>query len=906
MKARLRCVFLLVLLVSFVSQEMSLGQTSSWISSSPGNLLVNGNWDTASAPNSVGAVARITANAPTNAGSFLLNGTMTLGELRYANNNNGIRSIDGTGNLVLHASGTNKALVWITSASGGLELRQRFLTLNSDSEFRIARNSTWNTQITGTRGFELTGGQRLILQNSANNYQGSTTISEGILMNGASNVLPDQTNLVIKEKGVWRLQDYRETIASMQVDSGGTFEMGKNASLTVTGVANLGIHSIIGPDLGALTFGSLQMNGGEIKTWGSLTVGSSNQDSYVRLSGSSNFVFGPFRKTGTGTFVQENGFLSAGDSGFVIDGGVFELRGNAVWNGLITNNGVVRYNISSANYDVNAITGTGDVEITGTAVCNFIDESTFTGTLTISNGVSQIGNGGAGGSIGTGDIINHATLRFNRSNALNLSNRISGTGSVQQVGSGTSILTGANSYTGTTIIVSGALQIGNGGNSGTLGTGAVTNNSNLLFNRSNDYVVSNAIGGVGVVQQIGTGTTTLASNNTYTGTTIIRSGTLRIGNGGNTGSLGSGAVTNDGHLIFNRSNNMGVANSISGTGAITKLLGGVTVLTGENTYTGSTSILAGILRVGAGGESGTIGAGTVFNQSLLQIYRSNSLLVANTITGIGNLENIGTGTTILTGQNSYSGLTLISSGSVSVGNGGTTGRLGTGSVINNSSLVFNRSDSVVVANDISGSGRVTKQGTGTLRLTGVGTYSGTTSVNEGNLLINGSHSGGQEFFTHAGATIGGKGSIGSNLVIDNLAFLAPGDSNSGIFTISGDLSLNGTYLWELTDSSTADIVVLMGDLDLGGTSALQVFSSLTQHGSDKYTMFAYDGILTGEFGQLPAGWMVNYRDSTQGRNAFNHSGRFNYVTITAVPEPSSGLLLVGFLTALAFVRYRKD
>ena len=161
---------------------------------------------------------------------------------------------------------------------------------------------------------------------------------------------------------------------------------------------------------------------------------------------------------------------------------------------------------------------------------------------------------------------------------------------LRKSGAGTTTLTGTNSYTGTTTITAGTLQIGNGGSSGTLGTGAIINSAILTVNRSDAFTLTNAISGTGRLIQLGTGTTTLTANNTYTGTTTISAGALEIGNGGTTGTMGTGAVTNNGVLRFNRSNAFTVANAISGTGAVTQIGAGITTLTGANSFTGVTTI----------------------------------------------------------------------------------------------------------------------------------------------------------------------------------------------------------------------------------------------------------------------------------------------------------------------------
>ncbi|MEB0141276.1 autotransporter-associated beta strand repeat-containing protein, partial [Undibacterium sp. CCC2.1] len=174
----------------------------------------------------------------------------------------------------------------------------------------------------------------------------------------------------------------------------------------------------------------------------------------------------------------------------------------------------------------------------------------------------------------------------------------------------------------------------------------------------------------------------------YSGTTTINAGTLQVGAGSTAGTLGTGNVINNSSLAFNRSNSLNVANQISGTGNLLQNGIGTAILDGANTYSGTTTISAGTLQVGAGSTAGTLGTGTVINNSSLAFNRSDSLNVANQISGTGNLLQSGIGTAILTAANTYSGITTISAGTLQVGAGSTAGTLGTGNVVNNSSLAF--------------------------------------------------------------------------------------------------------------------------------------------------------------------------------------------------------------------------
>jgi autotransporter-associated beta strand protein len=171
-----------------------------------------------------------------------------------------------------------------------------------------------------------------------------------------------------------------------------------------------------------------------------------------------------------------------------------------------------------------AIAGAGTLVKDGTSTLTIINNNTYSGGTTISNGTIQVGNGGATGSLGSGAITNNATLAYNRSDTVTVGNTITGTGTLQQLGPGTLILTGSNSY-GPTVISAGTLQVGNGGTSGTLGGGTVTDNGTLAFNRSDDLTVSNNISGTGGVGSLAANTLTLAGSNSFTGPVTLASGT---------------------------------------------------------------------------------------------------------------------------------------------------------------------------------------------------------------------------------------------------------------------------------------------------------------------------------------------------------------------------------------------
>ena len=157
------------------------------------------------------------------------------------------------------------------------------------------------------------------------------------------------------------------------------------------------------------------------------------------------------------------------------------------------------------------------------------------------------------------------------------------------------------------------------------------------------------ITGPGALTVTGAGTVTLSNANDYTGGTTIAAGTLRIGNGGTTGSI-AGDVANNGTLLFDRSDTLAFGGMISGSG-----------VAGpgrprdnrphrrDASYTGGTSIAAGSLRLGDGGTTGSV-VGDVANAGTLVFDRSNALVFDGVISGRGAVVQQGTGTTTLTAR----------------------------------------------------------------------------------------------------------------------------------------------------------------------------------------------------------------------------------------------------------------
>ncbi|ECF8122213.1 fibronectin-binding autotransporter adhesin ShdA, partial [Salmonella enterica] len=186
-------------------------------------------------------------------------------------------------------------------------------------------------------------------------------------------------------------------------------------------------------------------------------------------------------------------------------------------------------------------------------------------------------------ALGSGDVTDNATLALNTGGTFD--NTISGSGKVEKSGDDALTLSGANSYTGGTLISGGTLVASN---VEALGSGDVTDNATLALNTGGTF--DNTISGSGQVVKSGDDVLTLSGSNTYTGGTTISGGTLIASN---VDALGTGDVTNDATLELNTGGDF--TNNISGNGQVVKSGDDTLTFSGSNTYTGGTLISSGTL-----------------------------------------------------------------------------------------------------------------------------------------------------------------------------------------------------------------------------------------------------------------------------------------------------------------------
>lgn len=423
---------------------------------------------------------------------------------------------------------------------------------------------------------------------------------------------------------------------------------------------------------------------------------------------------------------------------------------------------------------------------------------------------------------------------------MTLSNVMSGNGEMLKSGEGVLTLTGNNTWSGGSQIEQGTLSFASSAN---LGTGAVNlNGGKLLWQSGNTADISNRLtvgsnGGIiddngndltfssgiigdgGALVKQGSGTLTLTGDNNWDGATVINSGAVQIGNGGTSGSV-LGDIVNNSQLILNRADVLALTNNVAGSGTLIQRGSGNSVITGNIAHAGGTQIEAGNLQVGDGGTQGNLAGNVqIASGAALLVNRVDAALLSGVISGQGRFEQMGAGTTVLSADNSWSGGTTISSGTLQIGNGGTSGSV-VGDILNEGTLQFDRSDDVTLSNMVTGSGDVVQLGSGKLTLNGDQVYTGATRVENGTLQINGSVQ--SDTAIAAAGTLTGEMKIVGSLT--NSGTLRPGTigaTNYRSVTVVGDYIGNDGVLalnsWLGADDSPSDQLILDGGHASGTT-----------------------------------------------------------------------------------------
>ncbi|ECA1488216.1 AIDA autotransporter-like protein ShdA, partial [Salmonella enterica subsp. enterica serovar Montevideo] len=644
----------------------------------------------------------------------------------------------GAGTLILNAENTY---------TGGTTISEGTLIANNvealgtgnvtdNATLELNTGGDFDNAISGSGQVVKSGDETLALS-GINSYTGGTTISGGTLI--ASNVealgTGDVTDNAVLELNTGG--DFANNIGgSGQVVKSGDDALTLSGSNTYTGGTLISDGTLVATNVEALGTGDVTDNATlELNTGGDFdnNIGGTGSvvksgDKTLTLSGANSYTGGT--TISGGTLVATN--VEALGSGDVTDNAVLELN-------------------TGGTFD-NVISGSGQVVKSGDERLTLSGANSYTGGTTISGGTLVASNVEA---LGSGDITDNATLELNTGGTFD--NAISGSGQVVKSGDETLTLSGTNTYTGGTTISGGTL-IATHVNA--LGTGAIDNRASLLLDASGQFTVTDLTTESGGNTEIGAGSTlqattlTQKSDSTLTinldsntvdpvihaASQVSLAGTLDITGVGDV--LDSDPASTDDldtfTLIASDKTIAGDFEKLTVAGMDADLADFITV-DGRIDDTGKQYELTTALTWYADRDDAVTDAHGTFN-----LTNADGSFAVNTV-----LENVdatldpasstgwdgtslikqGAGTLILNAENTYTGGTTISGGTLVATN---VDALGSGDVTDDATLELNTGGTF--DNAISGSGRVVKSGDGALTLSGANTYSGGTLISGGTLV----------------------------------------------------------------------------------------------------------------------------------------------------------------------------
>jgi autotransporter-associated beta strand protein len=728
---------------------------------------------------------------------------------------------DATGPYTITVSGTRNI--------GGLTFENGNVTLTGGTALELAGigmidvatglTATVETPITqASAGLEIakTGTGTLVLS-GANSYSGGTTVLDGTLRLGASNVLADSSRVTVigRSAGIttFDLNGNSDTVGGL-VLGGST---ASSAAVVSTGAGTLTLGGDVayvnaggsgGNPLGATISGNLSL-GAAARTF--VVNNSTTSAADLTVSAAISGV-GAMTKEGRGILVL-SGNNAGATGGLILTEGIIQAESLASLNGTgadvtLTAPGALVFGPSFGAANIPTALSTRILESSngviaadnyaannfdfGTANLNTylgaVSDVSYTGTLTPAGTIYRLGGGGG-------------TLTMANTNAL------TGSGKSAIIG-GLVSLAGSNDYDGGTTLPSGTVVL-TIGSSSSIGTGPLT------------------FAG-GTLQGADATARTVANP-------IVATGTVRIGGPGDftfSNTAASDLVANRTFVIDNPSTTF-AQNFIGAASGITKSGTGTMVLTGNNTHGGGVNLTAGTLLVNSATAFGTgtvtLTAGTIdVPTGPITVPTNNPVTIAGSFTfggtnnltfGAGAVSSSGNPTITLNGTNStltFGGVltnTLANNQTTTVNGPGNTLVVG-GYALSNSATsrtpTITGTSNVRITGGVTNGGTatssgLTKSGTGTLTLQGINTYSGATTVNAGGCL----------------ALIGG--SQNSAISVANLAFLglSPGSPTTSTknltLAVGSKIRITGTptqssYALFTTTGTITGIPVLETDI----------------------------------------------------------------------------------------------
>jgi len=529
-----------------------------------------------------------------NGGAVVNNGTINGGDATVANSSGSI-GVSLAGGVTLTNNGS---IAGGTGTGGGTGNNMAGVSLNGTNNALI--NNAGATILGGnsTQGF---AGAGVFLSSVGN---ASILTNQGTIQGGSSGTVAGNGAVVVRVTG-GTIINHGTLIGGNLAAAIRTDAASSIAVVINNGTIQAGAGAADAIQLGGLAgWATLELQAGSTIV-GNVVAGNGTRD-ILRLGGAAD---SSFDTSAIGAAAQYRNFDT------------FEKAGTSIWTLTGSTSAVTPWTISQGTLSISADGQLGDPS----AALTFMG-----GTLrmTAAAASTRAVNLAASGTVETDGTTS------------GLFGVISGVGGLTKTGTGTLILGNANTYLGGTTIAGGTVSVladNNLGdaagdlifNGGVLQVGGNTFSSTArtiywgangggftILDASNNFTVSQALGGPGGLSKSGAGTLTLTGSNSYAGTTTINQGTLRLGNGGTSGSIAGNVVNNGGTLAFNRSDTLTFAGAISGTGAVQQIGSGTTTLTGANSYKGATVVNNGTLLIN-GDQTAATGATLVLPNATL-------------------------------------------------------------------------------------------------------------------------------------------------------------------------------------------------------------------------------------------------------------------------------------------------
>lgn len=935
--------------------NVALSGSQTWTNNSPNLFTVNGG---ISSSTSGTQTLTISGSGNTTLAGSITNGSGTMalsktgaGTLTLSATNGFTGTMGVTGGALVLAGG-------LTGTVGQVSVTGAVMSIQSGSYTTSAGIAISNSgSVTQSDGFvRLTGVNQIVVGNAGS---GLYTLSGGTITPAASTTRGIMLGQATNTSGTFSMSG---GLIDMTAGGTSTLMMGRHEAAT-SGVSSTFVQSGGVAKIGNLSIGgsgTFGIGGTQVLT---LTGGTFTANAFPRLSaGNSNvatITIGGSADVTLPAFPSVTGSSATATLSF--NGGVLRpAAASATYMGGLTNAyiqaGGATVNVASGN-DITIsqallADGTspgGGFTKQGVGTLTLSASNAYTGGTQINQGTLALGAAGAIGSTGTisfggGTLKVFDTTDFSSrfSTAANQAYSIdtngqnvslntaltSSGGSLTKSGSGTLAVLGAIGYTGNTSVSSGTLEL-SGGSSGTMGL-LTASTGGVVTIQSNTYSIAGmtlSASGRGAVNQTG-GVVNLSSSGGFQ---------LILGNGAGgsstytlaSGTLNTGLNSANWGIVLGRNTNSSGTFSMSG-GALNMTVGGTSTLqigyADGATFTGQTGVFSqtggvatiGNLSIGGSGTAGsggtqslTLTGGTFTAVSFPRLAAGNANVATITIGGSADVTlpafpsvtgSSATATLYLNGgvlrpataSSTYmSGLT-----NAYVQAGGATFNVASGRNITISQALL--------ADGTSPGGGLTKQGVGTLTLTGTSSYTGATSVNAGSLLVNG-QLGATAVTVNSGGLLGGSGSILGAVTVAG-GTLSPGNSPGQISVASLVLGAPGTVLMEITGTTTGtqyDQISLTGGLTYDGTLALDLSQTFSDNTS--FNLFSGFTSASGNLASITSvGSAYNGVSFTRSGNVWTSSNagsqslEFNQTTgtLVIVPEPGA-LALAGLGIALA-------